>query len=276
MPQPPVTQTSTLLTTATAKHIAPIFQANPVEVMFQGTSEQMVNQGTMTFISYKGHCFGITNQHVTKDFARVTADTAFMVALRRHDPVPGRLIFSSLQSDFDSPFDVAVFILNEAVVRAGGKIPAPIVHSMSPVVEGKKYMALGYPGHLRGRVEDKTSHPIYHIVATCQLISDRKIVLQDDLPPASHQMQFGGISGGAILNVESDNRYSIVGIVFEGRGQHEDVEQKSGASDIWIYGIPLTTTWMDSVLLDAQNRNVSLDVVPLQLNLKMEIDDASI
>ena len=144
------------LTAATAMHIAPIFRANPVSVILHGTSENMLDQGTITFVSYRGHCFGITNQHVTQDFERVTAEKAFMLALRQHVPLPGRLIFTSTASDIDFPYDVSVFILNETAIRAGGKQPVPLIYASSPVVEGDKYVALGYPGHVRGRIGDKT------------------------------------------------------------------------------------------------------------------------
>lgn len=260
------------LTAATALHIAPIFRANPVSVILHGTSENMLDQGTITFVSYQGHCFGITNQHVTQDFTRVTADEAFMLALQRHVPLPGRLIFTSAESDIDFPYDVSVFILNETVIRAGGKQPVSLIHANSPVVEGDKYLALGYPGHVRGRIGDKTSHPIYHITATCRSISDRKVVLQDELPPSSSIIRFGGISGGAIVECSTDNAYSLVGIIFEGRGQHEDVEERTSATDIWVYGIPITTTWMDRILLDAESRKVSLDVCPLQLKVNVVVD----
>ena len=260
------------LTAAAKMHIAPIFRADPVKVMFHGTSEQMPNQGTMTFVEYKGHCFGITNQHVTQDFKRVTANHAFMLALKTHIPMPGRLIFSSTRSNIDFPYDVAIFILNGDTVRAGGKVPAPLIHSSSPIVEGEKYLALGYPGHIRGRVGDKSSHPIYDITATCRSISDRVIVLQDDIPPAKSVMRFGGISGGAIIAPSDANDYTIVGIIFEGRGQHEDVEERTSATDIWVYGIPITTTWMDRILSDAESRNVSLDVRPRQFKLNVLVD----
>lgn len=271
MPQNFPEELSSCLTAATKQHIAPIFLANPLDVMIHGTNEDMPNQGTMTFVTYKGHCFGITNQHVTQDFKRVTANTALMLALQKHTPMPGRLIFTSKQSDIDFPYDLSIFILNEAIVRSGGKVPAPLIHEVSPVVEGSYYLALGYPGHKRGRLDNTTAHPIYHIVATCQSISDRMLVLQNDLPPSVDPMHFGGISGGAIVTPIADNEYSIVGIIFEGRGQHDDVEQRSSASDIWVYGIPITTVWMDRILADVQARNISLDVRPMQLSVNIEV-----
>ena len=260
------------LTAAAKMHIAPIFRASPVDVMFHGTSEQMADQGTMTFLAYKGHCFGVTNQHVTQDFQRVTANHALMLALKKHIPMPGRLIFSSTRSDIDFPYDISVFVLNEEMVRAGEKVPAPLIHATSPIAEGEKYMALGYPGHMRGRVGDKSSHPIYDITATCQSISDRVFILQDDIPPAKSVMRFGGISGGAIIAASETDDYSIVGIIFEDRGQHEDVEERTSTTDIWVYGIPITTTWMDRILSDAESRNVSLDVRPRQIKLNVMVD----
>ena len=272
MSDPEYKPLSATVTAATKAHIAPIFRVSPVDVMFHGTSEQMLDQGTMTFVSHQGRCFGITNQHVTQDFQRVTADRAFMLALHRHIAMPGRLIFTSTRSDVDFPYDIAVFILDESSIRAGGKVPISLVHETSPIAEGNKYLAFGYPGHIRGRSGDKTSHPIYHITATCQSLSDRMLVLQDELPPANELMRFGGISGGAIVELSDNDDYSLVGIVFEGRGQHEDVEHRSSTTDIWVYGIPVTTTWMDAILSDVRRRNISLDIQPLKFTFNLSVD----
>jgi hypothetical protein len=200
----------------------------------------------------------------------------FMLALQEHVPLPGRLIFTSTQHDVDFPYDLSVFVLNEGIIRAGGKHPIPLVNATSPVKVGEKYLALGYPGHIRGIVADKTSHPIYHIVATCQLISDRMLVLQDEISPSSDTIRFGGISGGAILDPLPDDTYSIVGIVFEGRGKDEDVEERSSANDMWVYGIPITTTWMDHILEDVKARNISLDVRPKQITISASIDGEAV
>lgn len=199
-----------------------------------------------------------------------------MLALQNHTPMPGRLIFTANETDIDFPFDLSVFILNESVVRAGGKTPAPLIHEKSPIVEGGCYMALGYPGHIRGILGHVTSHPIYHIVATCRLISDRKLVLHDELASTSEVIRFGGISGGAIITVLPDDTYSIVGIVFEGRGQNDEVEQRTSKTDIWVYGIPLTAKLMDRILEDVQARNISLDVYdPMQFNINIAMGDGN-
>jgi hypothetical protein len=256
---------SPALTGATKLHIAPIFRVNPLDAAIHGTSEDMVDQGTMTFVTYKGHCFGLTNQHVVGDFQRVPPQSAFMLALDRHRPLPGRLIFVSDASNIDFPHDIAVFILHEPTIRSGGKAPIPLVHPQNPVVEGETYLALGYPGHVRGRAGDHTVHPIYHIVTTCISASDRKLVFHDELAPSQDVMRFGGISGGAIMTSDTDDNYSLAGIVFEGRGQHEDVEQRSSDTDIWVYGVPVSATWMDQILADVEAREVPLDVEPLKI-----------
>ncbi|WP_431099015.1 trypsin-like peptidase domain-containing protein [Polaromonas aquatica] len=261
------------LTSTTKKHIAPIFQVNPVHAAFAGTGGPMLGQGTMTFISYQGRCFGITNQHVIGDFERVTADRAFVLALNKHQPLPGRLIFSSTTRNHEFPHDVAVFILDQPTLEAGGKTPVMLVHEANPVKEGERYLGVGYPGALRTEDDGESNHPIYHIVMTDVLASERQLIFNDELTASSDVMKFGGISGGAIFDVAEDDSYTLAGIIFEGRGQHDEVDSKVSATDIWVYGIPISTHWMDYVLNDASSRQVELNLKPLKFKVNIAISD---
>ena len=257
------------LTAATKLHIAPIFKESPLQAAVKGSGREMRDQGTMTFIFYRDMCFGITNQHVTQNFKRPTSEEAMVLALSTHVPMPGRLIFSSTRTNADFPHDVSVFILNEDSIRAGGKTPLPLVHRKSPVIEKSRYLALGYPGHMRSHTEIGTRHPIYHIVATCVLSSERQFILQDELPASSEVMRFGGVSGGAVVETDDDGGYSLVGVIFEGRGQHEDVEHRVNEKDIWVYGVPIDQKWMDYILSDVHSKGLSLDVRPLKISVNI-------
>jgi len=183
-----------------------------------------------------------------------------MLALRQHTPLPGRLIYISKPENVDFPYDVAVFLLDEQTIRTGGKEPIELTHQNCVVVENKRYLAAGYPGALRSEGSKSSKHPIYHIVTTAILASDRKLIFRDELSQSEELMRFGGISGGAIFDVGENDKYSIVGIIFEGRGQHEEVEARGSDTDIWIYGLPVCTTWFDHLLELAIASGSSLDL----------------
>lgn len=263
---------SLALASATKKHIAPILRVNPMKVAFLGSKGATLDQGTITFVKYQDRFFGLTNSHVVGDLTRPRADAAFLLALNKHTPLPGRLIFSSNTQDIDFPFDVAVFLLDKGTIEEAGKEFIELKHQSCPVREETKYLAAGYPGAHRREVEEQSFHPIFHIVTTCVLSSDRKLVFQDEIPESELVMRFGGISGGAIFDVADDDEYSLVGLVFEGRGHDDVVEEQVSSNDIWLYGIPLSTTLMDRILAKATDNGESLDLQPLSFKVSIEID----
>lgn len=231
----------------TAKHVVAIFHANPIELVAEGSPNCIKGrQGTLSLIGYRGHYFGITNQHVVDEATK--KQHAFYVALGRHRPIPGRLLFQSTQANPDLPFDVAVFLLDEAAIRTGNKNPVDLERSFEPLSEGDQAIAVGFPSTER-RMENpvQMSHGLYHVVAQCHCASDRTIVLQEQLtPPENRVIRFGGMSGGAIFRLTSADSYSFSGVVFQGRGFDErcaddTVQTDSHRGDqIWIYGFPFS------------------------------------
>ncbi|WP_454902886.1 hypothetical protein [Variovorax gossypii] len=271
--EPSREELSKALTAATKRHIAPIFRVNPVKVAIHGTKGAIQDQGTITFVKYQGKCFGLTNGHVIGDVDRPRADAAFMLALDKHTPLPGRLIFSSTPRDTDFPFDLAVFLLDEESITRGGKLFVDLTNESCPILESAKYLAVGYPGVLRTENNTQSVHPIFHIVVTSVLSSDRKLVFHDEVPASAFEMRFGGISGGAIFDIRDGDNYSIAGIIFEGRGHDDEVDERGSATDIWVYGVPLDTRFIDRLLDHVSAAGGTLDLQKLSWQVNITIDD---
>ena len=229
----------------TSKHVVAIFHANPIELVVEGSPNCIKRrQGSLSLIKYRGHCFGITNQHVIEEATR--RQHTFYVALEKHRPVPGRLLFQSTQANPDLSFDLAVFLLDEEAIRSGNKNPVDLERSFECLSEGDQALAVGFPG-TEQRMENlvQMSHGLYHVVAQCHCASDRKIILQEQLTPPDNQViRFGGMSGGAIFRLTNADSYSFSGVVFEGRGFDDRCADDPSQTDshrsdqIWIYGFP--------------------------------------
>ena len=203
----------------------------------------------MTFLNYHDRCFGVTNKHVLGDYVRPTKEKVFHVALRKHLPIPGRLLFKSSKYNADFPFDIAVFLLDEDEIKKGGKIPINLDAEYSPMDEQEQGLAIGFPGierHVRDGIT--MAHPLYHVVAKCISTSDLQMILYEELPPPRGKtIRFGGMSGGPIFRLIGNESYSFTGIMFEGRG-FADNENGVSDNEIWIYGFPLTNDMFDHAL----------------------------
>ena len=237
----------------TSKHVVAMFHANPIELLMKGSVDCVRgHQATLTLIKYDGHCFGVTNQHVAMEGS--ISQHVFYVALKTQQSIPGRLLFQSTQDSPDLPFDLAVFLLNEAAIRDGGKDPIDLEQLFEPLSEGDQAVAVGFPG-IERRLENpvQMSHGLYHVVAQCRCASDRKLVLQEDLsPPEGRRIMFGGMSGGAIFRLTSRKTYTFSGIVFAGRGfddkpGDDDTRQRNAdrRHQVWIYGFPFGPKELD-------------------------------
>jgi hypothetical protein len=219
-----------------------------------GTSvEATIKQGSMTLISYRGYCLGLTCKHVIGDWEGPGDNERIELALSRQVHVPGRLIFSSPNEPVGEPRDLAVFLLLESRITKLGKTPHLMAPGATSLVKGEFALAIGFPGHIRRKVRNVIQFPAYHVSARCELASDRNIILRDCSEPAKDQrIVFGGVSGGPIFRVKEDDSYELLGITVEGRGHHESVDNKNATeavpNEFWIYGIPITTDWLDKIL----------------------------
>lgn len=236
----------TKIFSATATHTAALFYAKPIDVLMKGSAESIENQGSITFINYRGVCLGVTNEHVVEDYEGPSKDRVYLIALKNHQPLPGRLLFTSTQKNPDFSFDIAVFLLDQKTIVDGGKVPLEIEKHYGKISVGDTALAVGFPG-IERRIKDALhmEHQIYHSIVTCGNSSDRKIILQETLsPPSDRIIRFGGMSGGPIFRVESKEDYVLSGIIFEGRGFHEDEKEPPG-EDMWVWGFPLSPEQLD-------------------------------
>ena len=234
---------------ASSKHCAALFFNDLAEVLTKGSADTIDGQGTMTFLNYHDRCFGVTNQHVLGDYVRPTSNKVFHLALQKHIPIPGRLLFKSTKDNPDFPFDIAVFLLDEEEIIANGKIPINLESKYEPIAEFEQGMAVGFPGIERQIRSGMTmAHPLYHVVAKCISVSDRQMILHEESPPPqSKEISFGGMSGGAVFRLTEDESYSFTGIIFEGRG-FADNEEGTPENEIWLYGFPLSGEMFEQAL----------------------------
>lgn len=223
----------------TSKHATAIFYGGFLNLLTKGSAEYIEAQGTLTLLSYRDLCLGVTNQHVLGDYSRPTNDKVFNVAFTKHQPIPGRLLFKSKQGNADFPYDIAVFLLDRATVVNGGKFPLELSESFERLNIGDQALAIGFPGierHIKN--EFQMAHPLYHVVGQCIHASDRTIVLHEKLrPPEERIIRFRGMSGGPIFRLDSPHGYSFSGISFQGRGFDENDDSTRG-DDIWVHGFP--------------------------------------
>ncbi|MBA3571030.1 MAG: trypsin-like peptidase domain-containing protein [Pyrinomonadaceae bacterium] len=228
------------LSESTARHAVALFFGSFMDLVNKGSADYIKAQGTLTLISYRGLCFGVTNERVVQDYERPTKDKLFHIALKRHTRLPGRLLFKSKQDNVDFPFDLAVFVLHEATIRNGGKVPIQLDVMYEPINPDDQALAIGFPGAEREkRDEQMMSHRLYHVVANCVGASDRKIVLYEKLSsPETKPHRFGGMSGGPIFRLKTAESVAFSGILFEGRG-FGDADSEQIGDEIWVYGFPL-------------------------------------
>jgi hypothetical protein len=214
------------ISSATAKHAAALFYGDSLDLFIKGSADYIQAQGT--------------NAHVVGDYVRPTKERVFHIALAKHTPLPGRLLFKSDRDNPDFPFDIAVFLLMRERIVDGGKLPLLLSDDFAPLNVGDQGLAVGFPGGERCKRDSQImGHPLYHVVAKCVAASDRNIVLYEEMVPSSGRVvKFGGMSGGPIFRLEPNDRYSFSGVIVEGRG-FADSEEDTNANDIWVYGFPL-------------------------------------
>ena len=227
----------------TKRHCAPIFRVpNGIATNFEAHTMEW-GQATMTFISIAGRTLGLTNDHVLRDSKDrlVTSEMTFKLALHEHTLLPGRLLYHTSERNPDAPFDLAVFDVDDAALRRGGRIP--LVLDAVPVVplEETLILGVGYPGGRRIDVGDlgMTAHPVMQIFATIRGVSERRILASDETfhVDDAGSLDVGGMSGGALYVVEEDGSYQLAGVINEGEVRVE--ANAEGSAGLWLFGFPL-------------------------------------
>lgn len=223
-------------------HVAALWHYPLYDAVFKGTGGAFGPQGTMTFVSYRGMCLGLTNEHVTREVL-MSPELTLLLGLDTHSPVPGRLVFSTTQENPSFPYDLSIFILDEEKLRASGKLPVKLFSGQ--LAENDTCLAVGFPAHLRTADADVSTHPMYHIVATCRFISPEKLILRDVIPERVEDL--GGISGGAIFQLLSESDYEFVGVLHEGRMAGGNAAGSIDEPIIWIVGNPISESILDDI-----------------------------
>ncbi|HET6431694.1 hypothetical protein [Dyella sp.] len=230
----------------TASHCAALFYGTLSNLIWKGSDNFIEGQGTLTFLRYKGHLFGVTNEHVVKKaidaYEDKTDQYVFLVALQKHEQIRAMPIARFTQDDPHVPFDLAIFRLPECFLDGSDKTPINLNQS-TPILlaPGSKGLAVGFPGSHRKVVSPQTmSHRLFHVVATCHGISDRKIILQDAFDQPGPEHRFGGMSGGPVFALTGDHNYEFQGILFEGRGFGDVGPDDLPGTENWIWAFPFS------------------------------------
>ena len=227
-----------LLRKATKRHSAALFYGEIADLLWKGSAEYIEAQGTITFIRYRNRCFGITNHHV---YDAATSRTAvWHIALNSHQPFLTKPLFTSTKEKPDYPFDIAVYELDEGLIRRGGKIPHDLGCD-AVLAQGDHLLAVGFPGCERKILDEQTSiqHGLYYVVASAAGLSDRNIELYEELSDVKATIwHVGGMSGGPIFQVTSETSYTLAGIIYE-------AQKHPRPNTIYIRGFPFGPTQLE-------------------------------
>lgn len=233
--------------------------------MKDGHSAEKAN-GTITYVRYKNHIFGITCAHVY--FSQFdddgVASKCLMVYGNRtsyHFGVYTENGYSSHfrsmrknKEDVDQP-DIAIVHLGggyeELHMEQKNKHPIELEKLIEPDWENAKMcMATGFPTEHKTQTETHVSAGLAQVTAECtgKLSSTRdKFMLFSSLSEP-HNVFFSGMSGGPIFcdDITGQNTLTLVGIVFEGMpGSSADWNSRRddsflNSADVQIHGYTLT------------------------------------
>lgn len=242
---------------ATKRHSAAFFWAK--DVFKKKNGKYILEQGTITFIEYKDKCYAVTNQHVLGEGwrERLTKEH-LMVGLKKHSFWAITPIFVSPPRDRQFlypahfPKDIVIFPWSNcrAKLFTSEKTPVKLPGIIPVIKEGDVLLAVGFPGGERKIVGRLFEHKMAHIFGTVRSVSENRIILQDTNPPKDKDINFGGISGGAIYKIEDDDNYSFVGIIYQGRGHiyKNDHGETVCGNDIWVFGHPFDGMRLEQML----------------------------
>ena len=259
----------------TARHCVALFSNTVEDLLRGGSGKNIINQGTMTLVKYGKYCLGITNEHVVSASQSAGVIVVNHLALRRHEPLPGRLLFTSTKENPDCPYDIGIFLIFEPIILAGGKVPYTLDINPQPLRVGELALAVGFPGAERTVGPRRAAHPLYHVASTCNASTDRQIILRDNIPSKDRRLKFGGMSGGPIFRETDDNGCELVGIVFQGRG-FADSENLNPQDEIWVWGFPINTAVLDYALDWARREHGDAyveNMEPLKVSINLKVMD---
>lgn len=239
------------LSKATKKHCAAFFWGDHQKVFFrkeESGESYVFDQGTITFVEYQDKCFGITNNHVVEKHVSDYSGSFYM-ALDKHTPLPAFNVIFRNKNSPDYPPDIAILKIEKNVLLNGGKTPYDLSSAIIPFDLNTPLFVVGFPAQLRDVYDCQTAmHPLSQVVCTCRSITDQKLILHDSNPQDMRKFSLRGMSGGAIFSAD-DYKYTLVGILYEGTGYADDLEDENTIHpDIWIFGFPLTVNELSKIL----------------------------
>lgn len=225
------------------QHHAPFWGTYAKKIFTRKRGEDYVGvQGTMTFISYNGRCYGLTCDHVLKSaISHVGKDyVVWMIGtLNRDLPLPkDNLIFRG-----GDKFDLAIFELPCDFISRGNKTPLNIISNRYLTKIGKETLLIcGYPGEYRHQNpanRKQRVHELSKIVLTCHIQDDSRYYLENTLKAEDILAGFtdekeiaihmGGISGGGLYRLDTDSEvYFLVGII------HSSLPKCCGTDEVFI------------------------------------------
>ena len=248
----------------TKRHCAAFFYGwNFGDMFFRNKGDDYIlEQGTLTFIEYKGECYAITNQHVIgANWQERLKKESLMLALDTHKFFGIRPIFVSPPKEKINSFypphfpkDIAIFPFsnNRKKLIAANKTPIVLQDITPEITTGEVILAVGFPGEERKSISEKIcAHTLSHVFGTVNSASDFSIIIQDNDPERDKDISFGGMSGGPIFKInEGDGSYTFIGINYEGKGfkRKNHLNQDEIGDDIWIFGSPLCGNLLQKML----------------------------
>lgn len=236
------------LTSATKRHVAPIVQLDAQALFRGGTADDVQDQATLTFLSWAGRTYGVTNQHVVAAY-RARVGATLCIALDRWRPLDATLRYVGGGNCPRFPLDLAIFEWRDGYdLEAVGKAPLALPAQLSTPVPDELVLAVGYPGVRRKQVSATTvEHGLYHIGCFAGVAGDSNLPLrlnQADLDP---EIRAGGISGGPVLRVTAEN-YELAAIIYEGLGPADLAHSAFGRETLMATAIPLSGEQLEQLL----------------------------
>jgi hypothetical protein len=218
-------------------------------MIWKGASEQdIINQGTLTFVKWDHRVWAITNAHVVQAYRQAESDV-LSVALRSWQAIPGKLRFLGGDACRKAPVDLAIFEWYDvdALARAG-KVPVDLGDEFDSPNVGEVVLVVGYPGSLREQVDSMTAaHQLAHVFATVRSVMSDNVLVRDEHDTLDREARFGGISGGPVFRVREE-AYSLACITYEGMAPGDAQGSVYGENMVISASIPFSGELLDSYI----------------------------
>ena len=243
------------------RHHAPFWGTRESKVVNREQGDDYIcAQGTLTFIQFKGKCYGITCDHVIQNNISIIGeeDTVWYVGTLTADRVVPK---ESIIYRGESKIDLAIIEFPCKLLKKNNKIPLHLSKNFyKPAVGKETLLACGYPGKYRHPTpnnQNQRTHELSRNLLTCHHQNERIYMLEDDLTQSSilgglnengiKKVYMGGISGGGLYRL-LPKKYELIGIT---KGAESNLDQHNNLQDITnlkIHAIPLYNNKFEKLL----------------------------